>query len=99
ASTSDLSAASLERVVDEATRLARITAEDPHAGLPDPAALIERVPDLELEDRTSDELTPEDKIAIARKAEAAALATDPRITNSDGAEYSDRRAHYSHAPP
>ena len=36
ASTSDLSRDSLERVVDEATALARITAEDPHAGLPAP---------------------------------------------------------------
>ena len=34
ASTSDLSPESLERVVDEATHLARITAEDPNAGLP-----------------------------------------------------------------
>jgi PmbA protein len=97
ASTSDLSAASLERVVDEATRLARITAEDPHAGLPDPAALIERIPDLELEDTGGQELTPEDKIAIARRAEAAALAVDPRINNSEGAEYGDRRARYVYA--
>lgn len=97
ASTSDLSAASLERVVDEATRLARVTAEDPHAGLPDPAALIERVPDLDLEDRTSEELTPEDKIAIARTAEAAALGVDPRISNSEGAEYGDRRGRYVYA--
>jgi TldD protein len=44
ASTSDLSRESLERVVDEATALAKITAEDPHAGLPDPATLISRVP-------------------------------------------------------
>jgi PmbA protein len=97
ASTSDLSPASLERVVDEATRLARITAEDPHAGLPDPAALIARIPDLDLEDTTGEELTPEDKIAIARRAEAAALAVDPRIANSEGAEYGDRRARYVYA--
>src|SRR5439155_738865 len=43
ASTSDLSRESLERVVDEATALARVTAEDPHAGLPDAAELIEHV--------------------------------------------------------
>src|SRR5213594_3561818 len=96
ASTSDLSRESLERVVDEATALARITAEDPHAGLPEPSALIERVPDLDLED-SSDDLSPEEKIEIARRAEAAALESDPRITNSEGAEYSDRRAHYAYA--
>src|SRR5207247_812395 len=46
ASTSDLSRESLERVVDEATSLAKVTAEDPHAGLPDPQDLIRGVPDL-----------------------------------------------------
>src|SRR3989475_10374390 len=96
ASTSDFSREALERVVDEATARARITAEDPHAGLPEPSAMIERVPDLDLEDR-SDDLSPEEKIEIARRAEAAALESDPRITNSEGAEYSDRRAHYAYA--
>jgi PmbA protein len=96
ASTSDLSRESLERVVDEATALAKITAEDPHAGLPEPSMLVERVPDLDLEDR-GDDLSPEDKIEIARRAEAAALESDPRITNSEGAEYSDRRARYAYA--
>jgi len=97
ASTSDLSPESIERVVDEATRLARITAEDPHAGLPDPAELIDRIPDLDLEDTGGGEPSPEDKIALARRAEAAALAVDPRITNSEGAEYGDRRGRYAYA--
>jgi PmbA protein len=97
ASTSDLSRASLERVVDEATALARVTAADPHAGLPDPGELIATVPDLDLDDRDGDALTPEAKIELARRAEAAALASDPRITNSEGAEYWDRRARYVYA--
>ena len=97
ASTSDLSPASLERVVDEATRLARITAEDPHAGLPERGELIDRIPELDLEDRSGDDPSPEEKIAVARRAEAAALAVDPRIENSEGAEYADRRAHYVYA--
>jgi PmbA protein len=96
ASTSDLSRESLERVVDEATALAKITAEDPHAGLPDASTLIARVPDLDLEDAGGD-LSPEEKIEIARRAEAAALESDPRVTNSEGAEYSDRRARYAYA--
>jgi PmbA protein len=97
ASTSDLSRGSLERVVDEATALARVTAEDPHAGLPEPATLIGAVPDLELQEPSDDEPTPEAKIELARRAEAAALETDPRITNSEGAEYWDRRARYVYA--
>jgi PmbA protein len=97
ASTSDLSRESLERVVDEATSLARVTAEDPHAGLPDPGDLVDRVPDLGLEDHDGPDLTPEAKIELARRAEAAALGADPRITNSEGAEYFDRRARYAYA--
>jgi len=97
ASTSDLSRDSLERVVDEATALARVTAEDPHAGLPEPGDLINTVPELELEDTASAEPAPEAKIELARQAEAAALATDSRMTNSEGAEYWDRRARYAYA--
>jgi PmbA protein len=97
ASTSDLSPASVERVVDEATHLARITAEDPCAGLPERAALIERVPDLELSDPSGHQLSPEEKIEIARRAEAEALRADPRITNSEGAECWDRQARYTYA--
>ena len=97
ASTSDLSRDSLERVVDEATALSRITAEDPHAGLPEAGDLIGEVPDLELVDRGVDTRTPEEKIDIARRAEAAALAVDPRISNSEGAEYFDAHAYYAYA--
>jgi PmbA protein len=97
ASTSDLSRDSLDRVVDEATALARITAEDPHAGLPDPDDLIAEARDLDLEDRDPDDAPPEAKIALAREAEAAALASDPRIANSEGAEYGDRHARFAYA--
>ena len=97
ASTSDFSRDSLERLVDEATSLAKVTAEDPCAGLPDPEELIARVPDLDLEDTGGHELTPEQKVELARKCEAAALESDPRITNSEGAEHYDRLTHYAYA--
>ncbi len=97
ASTSDLSRESLERVVDEATALAHVTAEDPYAGLPDPDQLIGALPVLDLEDDAADDASPEAKIGVARDAEAAALASDPRISNSEGAEYGDRRARYAYA--
>jgi PmbA protein len=97
ASTSDLSRDSLERVVDEATALAQLTAQDPHAGLPPAADLVGEIPDLDLEDHGGRELEPEEKIEMARRAEQAALAVDARITNSEGAEYFDRRARYVYA--
>jgi PmbA protein len=97
ASTSDLSRESVERVVDEATALARVTSADVCAGLPEPGALIVGLPDLDLEDPAGHELDPEAKIELARRAEAAALAEDPRVTNSEGAEFFDRRARYAYA--
>ncbi len=97
ASTSDLSSGSLERVVEEATRLAKITAEDPHAGLPDATELTRSIPELDLADLSGHDLAPEAKIDIARRAEAAAMAADPRVTNSEGAEFWDRQARYAYA--
>ena len=97
ASTSDLSPESLERLAGEAIGLAHVTAEDPWAGLADAAELIDRVPDLDLRDAGGHDLLPEAKIAIARRAEAAALGADPRITNSEGAECWDRQARYAYA--
>src|SRR4029453_14868380 len=59
ASTSDLSRESLDRLVDEAVTLARITASDPLSGLPEAAALSREIPDLHLDDPTGHDLTPE----------------------------------------
>jgi PmbA protein len=97
ASTSDLSPEALERVVEEATALARVTAEDPCAGLPDPGELAGEVPDLDLHDPGAHDLEVSEKIALARQAERAALQMDPRITNSEGARWWDREAHYTYA--
>jgi PmbA protein len=97
ASTSDLSPASLERLADEAIGLAHVTAEDPWAGLAEAAELSDGVPDLDLRDAGGHDVPPEAKIAIARRAEAAALGADPRITNSEGAECWDRQARYAYA--
>jgi PmbA protein len=96
ASTSDLSRDSVQRLIDEATSLARITAPDPLAGLPDPTTLIGRLPELDLTDLEGHRLAPEEKIELARRGEAAALTFDPRITNSEGAEFFDRQARYAY---
>ena len=97
ASTSDLSRQSVDGLVDEAVALARLTAPDPVAGLPDPGEFASTIPDLDLEDPDGHRLTPEEKIAIAQHAEAAALDADPRITNSEGAEFFERHARYAYA--
>jgi PmbA protein len=94
-STSDFSAESLDRLVEDTCYLARCTAEDPHAGLPEPAPLVP--PDLDLYDGALHEWNMEDKILLAVEAEAAALSYDPRITNSEGAglSHTDRRVVYA----
>jgi PmbA protein len=97
ASTSDLSAEAMARLVDEAVSLARVTSPDEMAGLPDGAELARQVPDLDLHDARGHDLPPEDKIELARRCEAAALEADPRITNSEGGDFSDRRARYAYA--
>ncbi len=97
ASTSDLSREAMNRLVDEAVSLARVTSPDEMAGLPDAAELARQVPDLDLRDPAGHDLAPEDKIELARRGEAAALEADPRITNSEGGDFSDRRARYAYA--
>ena len=97
ASTSDLSRDSVTRLVEEAVSLARITAPDELAGLPEASDLCRVVPDLGLHDPTGHALSPEGKIELARRCEAAALESDTRITNSEGGDFADRRARYSYA--
>ena len=98
ASTSDLSPESVGRLVEDAVSLARITSPDELAGLPDAADLAHPpLPDLDLADPTGHDLSPEEKIDLARRAEQAALDFDPRITNSEGGDFSDHRACYAYA--
>lgn len=94
-STSDFSSESLDRLVDDTCFLARRTEEDPHAGLPEPVPLS--APDLDLYDDSLHGWKMDEKIDLAREAEAAALESDPRIVNSDGASFShsDRRVIYA----
>jgi len=85
--TSDLSADGLRHMVRSAMELAEITSEDPHAGLPDPSDLGSIEGDLGLYCGDVERLETELKIDTARRAEDAALRTDPRITNSEGASF------------
>lgn len=84
ANTSDLSPEAIERTVEAACAIARHTAEDDATGLPDDSRLFRgKVPDLELYHPWG--LTVEESIEIARRTEAAALAVDKRIGNTEGA--------------
>ena len=83
ASTSDLSSSAIRESVRAACDIARYTAEDEFAGLADPALLATEFPDLDLYHPW--ELSIDEALAISKECEAAALAMDPRISNSEGA--------------
>ncbi|MGB7182563.1 MAG: metalloprotease PmbA [Burkholderiaceae bacterium] len=86
ASTSDFSVRSIHEAVSAAYEIARFTAGDPAAGLPDRETLARNVPALDLYHPW--DLTAEQAIQIAKEAEGAALGVDRAIGNSDGASVS-----------
>ena len=86
--TSDLSREGIETMVCAALDLAKITSEDPHAGLPESGELGKLHAELRLYDDSIAAMTTEWKIAQAQTAEEVALAADPRIQNSEGASFS-----------
>lgn len=85
--TSDVSAAGIEKLVDAAVALARITSEDPFAGLPEPEELGSLDGNLDLYYDDVARLSAEEKIALARRCERAALDADSRIVNSEGGAF------------
>ncbi|MFL6658959.1 MAG: TldD/PmbA family protein, partial [Massilia sp.] len=92
ASTSDFSPAALRATVDAAYNIARFTAEDDCAGLAD-ADMLEMAPrDLKLCHPWL--ITTEEAVALAQRAEAAAFAVDPRVTNSEGASVHAQQSHF-----
>src|SRR5260221_11667890 len=92
ASTSDVSPAALEQTVDAALAIARHTAEDDCAGLPDAELLAKKAPDLDLFHPWA--LDTEEAIALAKRCEDAAFATAPVIKNSEGATISTQQSQF-----
>ncbi|MYM30002.1 metalloprotease PmbA [Duganella sp. CY15W] len=92
ASTSDFSPAALKATVEAAYNIARFTADDDCAGLAD-ADQLEMAPrDLQL--FYPWEIATAEAVALAQRAEAAAFAVDPRVTNSEGAGVHVQQSHF-----
>ncbi len=95
ASTSDFSPAALQQTVQAAYDIARFTAEDSAAGLPDEA-------DMATPEATRRDLglfypwliDAEGAAEIALRCEDAAMSVDARITNSEGAAVSAQQSHF-----
>ena len=87
ASTSDLTAEGIRQLVEGAVALAGLTEEDSFMGLPETGEFGAAEDDLHLYFEDVYSLPGPERIAWARRAEAAALEADKRITNSNGGSF------------
>ena len=100
ASTSDFSDKAIAQTVQAAYDIARFTAEDPFAALPDEADIVQPADqrtDLDLFfpwEVDGQAITSEKAAELALACEAAALKTSKRITNSEGAAVSAQQSHF-----
>src|SRR5215475_15447404 len=90
---SDFSREGLDRMLKSALELAKITSEDPYAGIPEPDQLGSISGDLDLYSPDVYSLPGEERIAYASRAEKAALDFDPRIKNSEGGSFDAATGH------
>lgn len=92
ASTSDFSTQALRETVDAAWHIAKYTAADPAASLPDTEFLAFEYPDLDLYHPW--DISTKKAARKALKAERAASQVSPLITNTDGASVSTFEGHF-----
>ena len=95
ASTSDFSKAAIHQTVQAAYDIARFTAEDPFAALPDAKNIAppsKQRTDLDLFFPWAIDSAQAAQLALV--AEAAALGVSKRITNSEGASVSAQQSHF-----
>ena len=89
ASSTDLSPDAIARTVQAALDIARYTSPDPCAGVADKDLLAFEAPDLDLFHPA--EVSPDEAIEMAARAEQASLKADKRITNTEGGSFN---SHY-----
>ena len=89
ASTSDASADAIRDTVRAALNIAKYTQEDPCNGLADPDMMARTLPDLDIDHPWDIDVERAREMAVA--TEAAALAVDKRIVNTEGAQVATGR--------
>ena len=85
ASTSDFSPAAVRQTVQAAYDIARFTAEDPVAGLPDPEDVADEYPDLDLFHPWA--LSTEAAIELARQCRQSEFCFETGISTATGRHY------------
>jgi PmbA protein len=92
ASSSDFSAEAMRATIDAALAIARFTAEDDCAGLPEASLLAKKGMALDLFHPWK--LTVEDSIGLAQRCEQAAFDVSPLVRNSEGASVSAQQSNF-----
>ena len=90
---SDFSREGLDRMLNSALALAKITSEDPFGGIPEASQLGSLSAELDLYHEDVYSLPGAERIEYARRAERAALDFDPRIKNSEGGSFDAATGH------
>jgi PmbA protein len=90
---SDFSRSGLDRLLNSALELAKITSEDPFGGIPPADQLGQIHGDLDLYHEDVYSLPGPERIDYARRTEKAALDFDPRIKNSEGGSFDAATGH------
>lgn len=90
--TSDFTLQPLDDLIEKTIFLAKNSSEDEFNGLPENIEPVSEKGDLKIYDTQLKNFPTEMKIELAKRAEDTAFSVDPRITNSDGAEYRDHEA-------
>jgi PmbA protein len=86
ASSTDLSKETLEKLVENAIERAKLSSADPFAGLPEKEIITADIQKLKMWDPAILDMTPEKKIAAAKKTEKICLA-EPKVKKCFGASY------------
>ncbi len=94
AATSDLSLDGIRILVKEILEMANYAGEDPEAGLPASSDYEALRPDLELCFGSAVDSSTEQRIALARECETSAFRADSRISNSEGASFSNTKTQF-----
>ncbi len=91
AATAEIDRGALNDFVANTVKMAGLASPDPWSGLPDPAMHLHDLPELALADTDTGIISAERALEFARSGEKAALGADPRIKNSEGAEFESGR--------
>lgn len=94
-SSSDFSEATLDHCLDKAWYIAQHTDEDPAAGLAPKDRMALTAMELDLYHPW--QITPQQAIPLLQEAETAAIASDSRISNSEGVNLNTHQSHYVYA--